>query len=160
MNMKRLTIILIAIWLQFLIRPVSAQTSDSTDRTFDVMSKLYQNNSPLDYLELLRADFERKDVPNYFVVVTSPDHWIKEEHVPGLLKLIYSTDSTKSIMSVYSSYLTNEKFSSVGREAQNLIECFRTKARYPLGTNSYGPPDKVRGKELEEWWTKYKLTRP
>jgi hypothetical protein len=158
--MTQLAIILTVLGLQFLTQSGRAQIMDSTVMPFYGMSELYQNNSPLEYLEFLKADFKRKDRSNYFVVVTSPSNWIKEEHIPGLLKLIYSIDSTKSVMSIYSSFISNDKFSSVGREAQNLIECFRKKTRYPLGLNSYGTPDEVRGNELEEWWTKYRLTRP
>jgi hypothetical protein len=62
-------------------------------------------------------------------------------------------------MSVYSSFLTNDKFSSVGREAQNLIDCFRRKQSYPMSPNSFGPPDKARGKELEVWWSSYKFLK-
>ena len=124
------------------------------------MDKFYLKHSPLDYLEILKIDFKKRDQPNYFTVIVSPDNWIKEEHVAELLKLIYSTDSVKSIMSVYSSYLTNNKFSSVGREAQNLIECFRTKRGYPAVLNSFGPPDRAKGKELEEWWIQYKSRKP
>jgi hypothetical protein len=154
--MIRLTIILIAIGLQSFWYPVRSQSRDSTTGPFEKMSELYRKTSPLGYLEMLKDDFNRKDGLNSFGVVTAPLNWVKEEHIPDLLKLIYSTDSTKSIMSVYSSYLTNDKFSSVGREAQNLIESFRRKEGYPLFLNSFGPPDKAKGEELEGWWRKYK----
>jgi hypothetical protein len=36
------------------------------------MNELYIDNSPLDYLELLKADFREKSGFNYFVVATSP----------------------------------------------------------------------------------------
>ena len=158
--MTRLTIIFIAIGLQLLSNPVKSQSMDTTDWTLERMNIFYLRYSPLEYLEILKIDFRRKDKLNYFLVTTSPDNWVKEEHIPGLLKLIYSNDSTKSIMNVYSSYLTNDKFSSVGREAQNLIESFRMKTSYPMGSNSYGPPDKAKAKELQDWWTKYKLGKP
>ena len=158
--MPRLTIILIAIGLQLLSNPVRSQIKDTTDWRSARMDNLYRRYTPLEYLDTLRADFRRKDNFNYFVVTTSPIKWVKEEHIPGLLKLIYSNDSTKSIMSVYSSYLTNDKFSSIGREAQNLIESFRTKTSYPICVNSYGPPDEGKAKELQSWWAKYKLAKP
>jgi hypothetical protein len=104
-------------------------------------------------------NFRTEDGLNYFVVVQSPQDWVREEHIPRLLEMIYSPDSVKSIMSVYSSYLTNDKFSSVGREAQNLIECFRQKQSYPISPNSYGAPDKAKGKELEAWWSRYKFAK-
>ena len=88
----------------------------------------------------------------------SPENWVKEEHIGELMKLIYASDSTLSIMSAFSSYFSKDKFSSIGKEAQNLIECFRTKKSYPLVLNSFGPPDKDKGKVLEDWWMNYKKT--
>ena len=158
--MTRLTIILIVTGLQLLTNSVWSQTKDTTDWRVESTDKLYLKNSPLDFMDILTTDFKKKDKLNVFVITVSPANWIKEEHIPGLLKLIYSTDSTKSIMSVFSSYLPTDKFSSVGRESQNLIECFRKKKSYPTILNSFGPPDKENGKELEDWWTKYKSRKP
>jgi hypothetical protein len=155
-KMIRLTLILVAIGLQFL-EPVRSQTKDTINWRRESMYELYLRHSPIEYLEILKTDFKRKDKLNIFGVVPSPDNWVKEENIPALLKLIYSTDSTKIIMSVLSSYLPVDKFSSIGREAQNLIECFRTKKSYPMVLNSFGPPDKIKGKELEDWWCKYKF---
>ena len=158
--MTRLIIIIIIIGLQLLTYSGKSQTKDTTEWRLEIKDKFYSRFSPLDYLEILKADFKRKDKSNVFVVVASPDNWVKEEHIPELLKLIYSTDSTKSIMNIYSSFLPTDKFSCVGKEAQNLVECFRAKKSYPTFLNSFGPPDKTKGKELENWWTKYKSVKP
>ena len=80
------------------------------------------------------------------------DEWIKEDHIPQLMKLIYSTERTKSIMSIYSSYFPIEKYSTVGREAQNLIDCYRFNKKYPNFINSSGEPNMNKAKEIEEWW--------
>jgi hypothetical protein len=57
-----------------------------------------------------------------------------------------------------SSYLPNTA-SSIGREAQNLIECFKLRTGYPP-LYSYGQPDKMKGKVLEDWWKDYKNKKP
>jgi hypothetical protein len=120
------------------------------------MAELFKNYTPIEYLKILKDDFTRKDKLNIFCVTASPENWVQENQISELMKLIYSTDSTKSVVSVLSSYLSTDKFSSIGREAQNLIECYRTKKSYPTNLNSFGPPDKTRGKELEDWWLGYR----
>ena len=122
--MRGRIIVLITIGLELLAFTCRSQIRNSAD-TVSSMSYSYTGHSPLDYIQSLRMNFRTEDGLNYFVVVQSPQDWVREEHIPRLLEMIYSPDSVKSIMSVYSSYLTNDKFSSVGREAQNLIECFR-----------------------------------
>lgn len=123
------------------------------------MEKMYEKNTPLDFLRILKTDFISKDQLNIFSMTSSPQNWVKEEHIPELMKLIYSPDSTKSIVNVFSSYLPIGKYSSIGREAQNLINSFRTNGQYPP-LWSFGPPDIEEGKEIEEWWRKYKATKP
>jgi len=154
--MRRTTILLTTCGFCLLTLIVNGQTKDSA---IESMGKFYDNNSPLDFLRILKTDFKRKDQLNIFSMTSSPDNWVKEEHIPELMKLIYSSDSTKSIVNVLSSYLPVNKFSSIGREAQNLIRTFRTKGHYPP-LSSYGPPDKESGKEIEIWWTKYKSGKP
>jgi hypothetical protein len=150
----RLGIILIA--LHFVTGEVNAQTRNATDREAGRMDQFYLRNSPLDYLMFLKADFKNKDKINIFVVdAPSPKNWIRLDHIPALIKLIYSKDSTKSIMNPLSSHLTS-KSSSIGNEAQNLIECFRKNESYPNFLNSYGQPDKIKAMEIEIWWKKYK----
>ncbi len=160
--MMRLAIVLIISWLQFLAHAVRSQAKDSTGWSMENMERFFLIHSPLDYLEILKADFKRKGKGNVnlFGLASSPKDWVKEEHIPALLKQVYSTDSTNSIISVFSSFLTKDKYSTVGREAQNLIECFREKKSYPAKLNSFGPTDKAKGKELEDWWIKYKPTKP
>ncbi|HNP77785.1 MAG TPA: hypothetical protein PKM91_11140 [Cyclobacteriaceae bacterium] len=114
----------------------------------------YKNNSPLDFLRSVRQNFRKENLLSVFTMTSSPENWIREEHIPELIKLIYSTDSIPSIANELSSYLTFQP-SSIGREAQNLIHAFRLKSSYPSGT-SYGPPDQEQGKEIERWWAKYK----
>ena len=153
--MKRSTILFI---LELALLPFKSQSqeSDSTWRKVP-MSEFYIRYSPIDYLRVLEEDFKEKQGENVFTLTASPDNWIKEEHIEWLMKLIYKIDSTKSIMNSYSSYIPTDKYSSIGREAQNLINCYRAKTNYPDFLNSFGAPDKLKAKELEDWWRKYKL---
>ena len=43
--------------------------------------------------------------------------------------------------------------SSIGTEAQNMIECYRTGKAYPNSDYSSGLPDEIRAMEIETWWT-------
>jgi len=143
--------------LYFLFLAVSLQAIGQDDFHMDRINKFYSKYSPLEYLKNLGDDFKEMRAPHVFLVPPSPSNWVKAEHIPDLLKLIYSTDSTRSVVSFVSSHLTAEKFSSIGREAQNLIESFKTRKSYPLVLNSYGQPNKKNGKELAHWWKNYSL---
>jgi hypothetical protein len=113
----------------------------------------YEENSPLQYLRLLKKDFET-DV-DMVMVCPPPQDWVKREHIDSLLSLTYNADSVKCIVSIWSSTLPKGKFSSIGREAQSLIEFFRDgdgRKSYPITMTSFGSPDIVKAKELEDWW--------
>lgn len=55
--------------------------------------------------------------------------------------------------------MPTDQYSSIGREAQNLINCYKNKKNYPDFLNSFGPPDRLKAKELVDWWKKYKLSK-
>lgn len=155
--MERITTLLLLSVFQLLPYGTYSQDRDSVSSTWRTEpGDFYKKYTPLDYLKMLKDDFKGKNKLKVSLAMPSPDNWVKEEQIDDLMKLIYSSDSTLSIMSGWSSYWSADKFSSVGREAQNLIECFRTKKSYPTKLNSYGPPDKPNGKELENWWANYK----
>lgn len=154
--MKQAQIFLLICCLSLLTFKTTGQTTSSG---FEPLKKMYEKNSPLEFLQILKIDFKRKDQLNIFVLTSSPDNWVKEEHIPELIKLIYSRDSVKSIVHVLSSYLPAGKYSSIGRESQNLINSFRASEHYPPMW-SFGPPDNEGGREIEEWWRKYKTNKP
>jgi hypothetical protein len=151
----KISTILTILGLSCLSFQAQSHGKDSTWRKVP-MSEFFTRYTPIDYLRVLEEDFKEKQESSVFTITTSPGNWIREEHIEWLMKLIYKTDSTKSIMSSVSSYSPTDKYSSIGREAQNLIHCFRTKKNYPDFLTSFGPPDKLRAKELEDWWKKYK----
>jgi hypothetical protein len=158
--MTRTTIVLFICGLQFLTYTVKSQGKDSipTDWRLETMNNFYKTKSPLEFIKILRMDTRNNNTFHFLTLPTSPDNWVKEEHIPELMKLIYKTDSTRSIVNMLSSYLPNNP-SSIGREAQNLIECFKAKTGYPP-LYSYGQPDKKKGKVLEDWWTDYRKSKP
>jgi hypothetical protein len=142
-------------FLFFLTSTTNGQTRDTSGWRALRAPEFYKKFSPLDFLKILRADFKRKQGPNVFVVGDTPDNWVREEHISGLIQLVGSPDSTKAVMSVFSSFLTADKFSTVGREAQHLIESFKTSKKYPIELNSFGPTDTAKAKELLAWWAQY-----
>ena len=122
------------------------------------LGESYKQNSPLDYLRFLQDDF-RKTPADMILLFPPPADWVAEHHLEALIKLVYSTDSTKCIVSVFSSNAPRNQFSSIGREAQNLITFFRADKRsksYPPTGTSIGPPDPAKARELEVWWVAYK----
>ncbi len=137
---------------------VHSQSVDSIWRKVP-MNEFYIRYTPIDYLKVLEEDFKDKNGVNVFTLTPAPDNWIREEHIEWLMKFIYRADSTKSIMSAYSSYMPADKYSSIGREAQNLISCYRQKKNYPDFLNSFGPPDRLKAKELVRWWNQFKLSK-
>lgn len=149
--MKQLITLLTLCGLAFASFVACGQTMSGDTRANEAY---YEKNSPLEFLRSARQNFRSKSHLAVFTMTSSPENWIREEHIPELIKLIYSTDSIPSIANELSSYLTFQP-SSIGREAQNLIHAFRLKSSYPSGT-SYGPPDQEQGKEIERWWAKYK----
>jgi hypothetical protein len=121
------------------------------------LGEFYKENSPLDYLQILKNDFKKTTV-DIIMVFPPPHDWVAEQHLEDLIKLVYKTDSIKCIVSFWSSNLPLNKFSSIGREAQNLIGFFRVDKRsksYPPTITSFGLPDQVKARELEEWWAAY-----
>jgi hypothetical protein len=155
--MKKATIIFI-LGLPFLPFKSHSQAVDSTWKKVPI-NEFYTRYSPTDFLRVLEEDFKDRKGASVFILATAPDNWIKEEHIEWLMNFIYRTDSTKSIMNAYSSYMPTDKYSSIGREAQNLVNCFRNKKNYPDFLNSFGLPDRAKAKELASWWSNYKLRK-
>ena len=155
--MKKATIF-IFLTISFLSLKSRSQSIDSTWSNVPG-NEFYIRYSPIDYLRVLEEDFKDKKRINVFVLSASPTNWVRKEHIDWLMKLIDKTDSTRSIMNSSSSYMSTDKYSSIGREAQNLIDCFRYKSNYPNFLNSFGPPDKLKVKELRDWWNTYKLMK-
>src|SRR5687768_8466137 len=100
--MTRTTIVLFICGLQFLTYTVKSQSKDSipTDWRLETMNNFYKTNSPLEFIKILRMDTRNNTTFHFLTLPTSPDNWVKEEHIPELMKLIYKTDSTRSIVNV------------------------------------------------------------
>jgi hypothetical protein len=78
--------------------------------------------------------------------------------MPELIKLVRSKDRIKRLISSNgaSNAPAEAESTSVGTEAQNLIECYRTMKPYPNFDYSSGQPDEIKANELETWWTEYR----
>jgi hypothetical protein len=100
---------------------------------------------------------QRKSDILSIIIPTAPDNWIRKEHISDLLNLVRDKKRIQRIIS--STRGSNAPFdaeaSSIGTEAQNLIECYRTGRPYPDFDFSSGQPDENKAKELERWWTEF-----
>jgi len=101
--------------------------------------------------------YQRKNHIKSVIIPTAPSNWIRREHIPGLLMLVDRKDKIKRIISSTGAssvpYVAED--SSIGTEAQNLIECYRTGIAYPNFQYSSGQPSETKAMELRKWWTKF-----
>ena len=133
----RILVILFSFFSLIVLPSVESYCQDKN--SVKPIGKTFLDFTPLEYLNFLKENFKEKEtidqfgktVPDHFplTILPYPKDWVKKEHIPILIKLIYKTDTTRSIMSYLSSQLDIGKFSSVGREAQNLIRCFIAKKK-------------------------------
>jgi hypothetical protein len=117
----------------------------------------YLTHSPIEFLTFMVEYAQTKDHIKSLIIPTAPDNWIRKEHIGDLIKLVRSKDKIKRIISSYgASHAPDEaKNSTVGTEAQNLIECYRTRKAYPNFDYSSGQPDDIKANYLETWWAEY-----
>ena len=115
----------------------------------------YLTHSPIEFLTFMAEYAQTKSHIKSLIISTAPDNWVRKEHIDDLLKLVRNKNRIKRIMSSTgaSNAPDEAENSSVGTEAQNLIECYRTKKAYPNFDYSSGHPDEIKAKDLETWWT-------
>lgn len=108
----------------------------------------FTKGDPFTYLTFL----ERKSNVYSFYTVTEPiPNWVKEEHIPGLIKLLSSKQPCMAVGLSASSKI--RRGSTIGDEAAFLIMGFRT-GEYPASLNSE-PLDQARMAEILKWWNAY-----
>jgi hypothetical protein len=117
----------------------------------------YLTHSPIEFLTFMAEYAQTKPDIKSLIMPTAPDNWVRKEHIAELLKLVRSKNRIKRIISsTGASNAPDEgENSSVGTEAQNLIECYRTRKAYPNFDYSSGQPDEIKAKELETWWADF-----
>jgi hypothetical protein len=103
-----------------------------------------QKLTPLELLQLLK----RGQPDQVFTVQAAVNGWVKEEHVPALIKLLDSSEACMPVVLAKSSTLPGR--STIGQEAAFMVEGFRT-GYYPpalfAAHTSVGT-----SKQLVEWW--------
>jgi hypothetical protein len=117
----------------------------------------YLTHSPIEFLTFMAGYAQTKDHIKSLIIPTAPDNWIRKEHIAELIKLVRSRDRIQRIISSSGASNAPDKTesSSVGMEAQNLIECYRTRKAYPNFDYSSGQPNEIKANELLLWWTKF-----
>lgn len=117
-------------------------------------SNFYLTHSPIEFLTLMAEYAQTKSHIESLIISTAPDNWIGKEHIAELLKLVRSKERIKRIISSTGASKApyEAENSSIGTEALNLIECYRTRKAYPNFDYSSGQPDEIKAKELETWW--------
>ena len=101
--------------------------------------------SPIDFVNILKKN------RHSIMVIDSPppEIWIKKEHVPKLMNMIYSSEPAAPVM-LQSSPHTPSDTSTVGNEAMFLIEGFKNKS-YPPQPCSVGS-FKPNPQDYSRWW--------
>jgi len=116
----------------------------------------YLTHSPIEFLTFMAANYQGQNHIKSVIIPTAPENWIRREHIAGLLKLVNRKDKIVRIISSTSGSTApfDGEYSSIGKEAQNLIECYRTKIPYPNFDYSSGQPEE-KARELKKWRTKF-----
>jgi hypothetical protein len=109
--------------------------------------------SPRQFLSLLKYSSDTaKGVKWVTVSNTSPDGWVTLQDVRYLMSVIHSKEKCKCVIKVYSSYLPVDDFSTVGGQAMNLIDSYRTQQPYCDRPWDCEKTDSARITRLEKWW--------
>ena len=109
--------------------------------------------SPVQLLSYL--DFNSDTAKNVTFVTVSfdvPENWVGFVDVVQLMKSIHSEVKCKCVIKVYSSYLPVNDYSTVGGQAMNLIDSYRTQKPYFEGSWNCAKTDSSRIKEIEKWY--------
>jgi hypothetical protein len=117
----------------------------------------YSTHSPIDFINFMDGYAERKSHILSIVIPTAPHNWVRKEHLPHLLNLVRNRKKIQRVISsARGSNVPNEaEHSSIGTEAQNLIECYRTRRPYPDFDFSSGQPNEINAEKLEMWWKEF-----
>jgi hypothetical protein len=117
----------------------------------------YLTHSPIEFLTFME-DYARRNKEILSVIIPiAPDNWVRKEHIPDLLNLVRDQKRIQGIISSTrgSNAPLEANHSSIGAEAQNLIESYRTGRPYPDFDFSFGRPDENKAEELEKWWAEF-----
>ena len=124
-------------------------------------SKYYNENqwlrfdsiTVMDFVELLPV---KKVSPNYFYIITTVGQadstWITKSDISKLIEYIDSEQPAYCIMRVISSHLPIGEESTLGGQVMNIIDSYRLNRPYPYFQTDCSKTDKVRQKEILDWW--------
>ena len=135
--------------------PIKVDTSDVKYYDKNKWIK-FDSISVMEFVELLPI----KEInPNSFYILNTigkaDSNWIKEEDITKLIKLIDSEQPSYCVMRVISSYLPVGEESTVGGQVMNIIDAFRLNRPYPYFLTDCSKNDKIREKEILDWWKNY-----
>lgn len=131
-----------------------------SDLAYDAFN--YQTKGPLEFLEMLRVNFDRDAPLPGYAVWGSHRGWILESDVPELLKLIESNEPCLGVQKEICSFIPWEG-STVGREAAFLIRGFRAEHE-GWGYGGYPPSldssrEDIDAEALRAWWADWQSKR-
>ncbi len=109
----------------------------------------FKHGSPLDLLTYLE---EQRSSRSAFTIETPVANWVREEHLPALVKLLDSEVECMPVVLAVSSELP--KNSTVGSEATLMVQGFRD-GTYPPAPFA-GSLDAAKKEEIKLWWNERK----
>ena len=82
----------------------------------------------------------------------APKDWVQLDDVKYFMQYMDSTEKCKCIITVISSYLPFDDYSTLGGQAMNLIDSYRKNQPYFQGSWDCSKNDSLRVQEIKEWW--------
>jgi hypothetical protein len=117
--------------------------------TFD-----FTKSTPTDLITLLKNKDNRRSKSSQIVFMDrAPIDWIKKSDIKFLMTLIYSHDTSKCFISVFSSTSCfNNCYATIGGQAIEMIECYREKSKFPRSFFNCPNTDLQKVKNIRKWW--------
>ncbi len=124
------------------------QQADSLHYSFNL-----HEITPRELLSILKYDSDTaKEVKYITVSFDPPENWVRLDDVKYFMQFINSIEKCKCVIKVYSSYLPNNDYSTLGGQAMNLIDSYRQNEPYFQGVWNCSINDTLRAQEIHTWW--------
>ncbi|MCK9400904.1 MAG: hypothetical protein M0Q51_13060 [Bacteroidales bacterium] len=109
--------------------------------------------TPKQFFSVLKYDSDTAQGVKYITVSwDAPKDWVQLDDVKYFMQYIDSTEKCKCIITVISSYLPFDDYSTLGGQAMNLIDSYRKNQPYFQSSWDCSKNDSLRAQEIKEWW--------
>jgi hypothetical protein len=146
--MKNILYLLIFLFAITSKSPAQSRAADNPNFSADL-----HKVSPRQLLDILNFNSGKAKGAKFVTVsFDPPKNWVGKEDLGYLMKLIRSQDKCRCVIHVFSSYLPFQDSSTIGGQAMNMIDSYRTGKPYFEGSWNCAKTDSARLREIELWW--------